>query len=69
MAEGYRVVGQQQRTTLDPAGHFVEVVEVTFTTDHGVTQSITVPVARYNVATVKQMIEERLAHIDAIHTL
>lgn len=69
MAEGYRVIGQQQRTTLGPDGRFQDVVEVTFTTDHGVTQSVTVPLVKYNADTVKAMIDERLSHIDAVHNL
>jgi len=65
----WRVTSQQESTQPGPAGTYTKGVNVTFITASGVTASVFVPNAQYNVATVQQMIAERAAALAAVDAL
>lgn len=68
MSESWRVVAQRQSSKL-MNGQFQEVMVVTFETADGVTADISVPLAQYSEAHVKQLIDERVKNITEVHSL
>ena len=65
----YEVIGQRQTTIMDSAGQLVSVMEVKFRTEAGVVGVVDVPISKYSVDHVRQMIEDRAKTIDAVHAL
>ncbi|MGH3571180.1 MAG: hypothetical protein ACRDUW_05025 [Pseudonocardiaceae bacterium] len=68
MAESWQVVDQRQSSILR-GGSFQDAMVVVFTTASGVTGSVTVPTAQYTPDNVAKLISEKVAQIDAVHTL
>lgn len=60
---------QRETTQPSPAGGFVTGVTVGFRTSHGVVQSVFVPYDHYTPDYVRGVIADRVAMIDAVHTL
>ena len=69
MAQGWKIVAQRQTTDLTPDGRFLDIMEVTFETDEGVTGKVNVPVSAYNPDNVAQLVSARAAAISAVHNL
>jgi hypothetical protein len=69
MAEGWKVTGQRQTIGQTADGAFGDVVEVTYTTDHGYTGRVQVPKAQYTADNVRRLIAAEVATIDAVHNL
>lgn len=66
---GWTVTGQTQATELADTGGFVSGVTVSFRTGNGVIGSVFVPDSIYNVDTVRQLVSQRAASLDAVHGL
>jgi len=67
MAADYKVISQKQSTTINPSGGFQDVMVVTFeTVPAGVQGSVSVPLAQYNAANVKSLIEARVQAINDV---
>jgi hypothetical protein len=69
MAEGWKVTSQRQ-TKAYTNGEFMDVMEVRFVTDHGVSGVVDVPLSSYGDADyVRKLIQGRVDAIDAVHGL
>jgi hypothetical protein len=74
MADNFTIVSQRQNTQISPAGlGFIDVWEITYrVTDgpsKGTTATVTVPEEDHNAAYIKQTIADKIAQLDAIHSL
>lgn len=70
MPNNWRVTGQRQTSTLNGAGGFTDVIEVSFETiPEGVAQKINVPLNLYSPEYVAAQVDQRVATIQAIHNL
>lgn len=69
MAEAWRVVNQKQTMMQTSGGQWIDAMKVDFQTTSGVDGSVLVPLNQYGAASVKQLIEARVAQIDEIATL
>lgn len=74
MADNYTIVSQRQNTQISPAGlGFIDVWEITYrVTDgpsKGTVATITVPDADHNATYIRQTIEDKIKHLDEIHSL
>jgi len=70
MADNYTVTGQRPTSVLDAAGHFVDVVEITFRTKSGDTGTLRIPVADYqNPDTVKGQLDALAAQMEYVRKL
>ena len=74
MADSYRIMAQRQNVVINPAGTgFMNVWEITYQVidgpSRGTTATITVPDEDHNADYVKAAIEEKIAALDAIHSL
>lgn len=69
MSDNFSITGQHQTSMLDPAGRFTQVIEVTFSTPGVGTGTIEVPVSDYNADRVRDLVRERVAHMEAVHQL
>lgn len=69
MAEGWKVTSQRQTKSYEN-GVFADVMEVRFTTTHGVTGVVDIPLSQYgDTESVRQIIQGRVDAITAIHNL
>lgn len=68
MAESWQVVSQRQSSVLS-GNTFEDAMIVTFKTASGTTGSVTVPLSQYNAENVASLINQRVAAIDAVHSL
>lgn len=66
MAEGWTITGQRETTQLTASNEYIDVMEVTFTTNEGVTGKITIPLGLYTAEYVRQQIEQRVASIKEV---
>lgn len=64
-----RVTGQRQTTIIDDAGNLVNVMAVTARSDKGVVFTVDVPISQYNRAYVEQLVSDRAAAIDDVHSI
>lgn len=69
MAQDWQVVAQRQTTDLAPDGRFVDVVEVTFTTQSGTAGTVRVAEQDYTPDRVRELIQARVDVINAVHQL
>lgn len=70
MANNWRVTGQRQSSTLDGNGQFRDVMEVSFETlPEGTAGKVSLPLNTYNEETVRDMIDARVAIMQAVHNL
>lgn len=69
MADGYRVLPQRQTSQLTRDGRFVEVMEVPVETDGGSSFTLYIPTDKYTLDYVRNAIQERLAHTQAVENL
>lgn len=65
----YTITGQHQTAILDPAGRFVDVMEVLFSIPTVGTGKVEVPIAEYTATRVGQLVQERVDHMVAVHQL
>lgn len=65
----YHITGQTETTQVTPAGQVQDVIQVMFGTDDGLQGSVNVPVAAYNVATVRAAVLAKLATMQAVAAL
>lgn len=66
---GFTITGQVETMKAQPNGQYIDGVTVSFITDTGVAGSIWVPPAQYNKDSVQGLILDRVAVINAIHSL
>ena len=69
MPEGYAVIAQRQLADVLADGRVGDVMEVTFQTSSGVTNSIRVPIDSYHPEVVDELIRRRVSLIAAVHRL
>lgn len=71
MANGvtWRIVSQQETTRPDNSGRFVSGVLVMFQTSNGLTGSVFVPDQQYTPDVVRQLVQQRVDLMTAVHTL
>lgn len=69
MAGSWRVVAQTPRTKVDQGGNVADGYDVTFQTGDGHTGTVFVPMARYNVDRVREVITEAAMEADAVGSL
>jgi len=69
MAREWSIVAQRQTTDLTPDGRFVDIMEVTFETQEGVTGTVKLPLSSYSPDNVAQLVSSRAAQISAVHNL
>lgn len=65
----YTITAQRQTTIIDNGGQLVGVMEVKFRTPAGVVGMVDVPLKEYTVDKVRQLVEERVSTIEAVHAL
>lgn len=66
MAEAWKVINQKQTMMQTSGGQWVEAMKVDFQTTTGIDGSLVVPLNQYGAASVKALIEARVAQIDEI---
>lgn len=74
MAENYQVLSQKQNVQISPAGlGFTDVWDITYQVtagpSKGTVATVTVPEAEHNADYVKKTIEDKIAALDAVHSL
>lgn len=74
MADNYQILNQRADVQINPAGiGFQDVWNITYkVTDgpsKGTVATVTVPDAEHNAAYVRQTIEDKIKHLDAIASL
>lgn len=69
MGKAFTVLSQRQSEDMTADSRFIDVITVTFETPLGHVGSIKVPVRDYEPQTVKDLITERVAVLDAVHQL
>lgn len=62
----WRVTSQAETSEPNGQGQFVKGITVAFTTGHGVQGTVFVPEAQYNTDTVRQLIAQKVAALDAV---
>ncbi len=62
----WRVISQRQTIGQDERGNIVDGMQIFVETSDGVTFSVFVPMARYNVDEVKKIIQQRVDLISAV---
>ncbi len=65
----WRVISQRQTLGQDERGNIVDGMQIWVETSDGVTFSLFVPMGKYNVETVRAMIQERVDLISSIGSL
>jgi hypothetical protein len=65
----WTITAQREDYQVGPNGQLGAGVVVTFTTASGITGSVFVPNADYNVAKVRALVDARAAAMEAIHRL
>ena len=65
MAEHWTVDGQRETTAIKGA-QFVDVIEVSFTTDQGVTGTVDIPKSQYSADKVAAAID---AYVEKLHAV
>jgi hypothetical protein len=69
MATNWVIDSQRQTSELSPAGRFNEVMEITFTTATGTHGQVRVPLNLYNAEHVREVIDQRVAHMMEVENL
>lgn len=69
MAESWHVESQRKTTVLTGSGVFKPVWDIRFVTASGVHGSVEVDERNYNADYVRGVIDELVAHIDAVQNL
>lgn len=74
MADNFVIVNQRQNVQISPAGlGFIDVWEITYrVTDgpsKGTTATVTVPEEDHNAKYIRQTIDDKIAQLDAVHSL
>jgi len=70
MAQLYTVTGQRRTSALDNSGHFIDVVEITFTTPSGDVGTLRVNANDYmNLDSVRGKLEELAQQMENIRNL
>lgn len=65
----WSVTSQQESMGQDASGRYVSGVNVSYTTNGGLSGTIFIPDAQYNAEAVKARIEARLRAMTDVHTL
>jgi hypothetical protein len=68
-SSGWKVVSQQETMGLDPMGRAVEGIKVYFQTERGLSGSVFVPKADYNLLNVKAAIQDAVGMLHTVHDL
>lgn len=66
MAASYRVVSQRQTRDLDAANRLIDIMEVVIVTESGASSAVRIPVAMYQPAVVKTLLDEEAEKLEAI---
>lgn len=66
MANGWRVTGQRQTSSLTQDGRFLDVMEVSVLTDGGSALTLSIPTDKYSAQYVRDRIQERVNEIQAV---
>ena len=66
MAKDYTITAQKQIREQAATGQFIDAMRIDYRTESGVTGWIVVPLNKYNVATVTEMINERVKAVNEI---
>ena len=69
MADNYTITSTRQTNVYSPSTGFAPAVEVYFSTPKVGSGSVTVPLSAFDPETVAQLVEERVATLEAIHAL
>lgn len=66
---GYRVTAQRQTSVISDSGQIQNVMEVTISTDEGVTAHVDIPISQYNPTNVKAQLDALYANIQSTHQI
>ena len=69
MHASWQVTSQQERAEVNPAGQLTDGYRVSFVTGEGHAGTVFVPALKYNVDSVRAMVQDAADRLDAIGSL